>query len=75
MVDRLEKMNLVQRIRSDSDRRVIYVSTTDYFQEQFSGVRATAVDRFSDGLKDCSAEDIDAILKGLQLLNQALSEE
>ncbi|MBR1780731.1 MAG: MarR family transcriptional regulator [Oscillospiraceae bacterium] len=75
VVDRLEKLNLVQRIRSETDRRVIYVSTTDQFRDHFSEVRNSAVDRFTFSLKDVSEEDAATILKGLQLLRQAVSEE
>ena len=75
VVDRLEKMDLVQRVRSDPDRRVIYVSTTDHFQANFAKFKETACDRFSAALDALSPEDAKTVEQGLLLLNQALEGE
>lgn len=75
VVDRLEKMELVQRTRSDSDRRVIYVSTTEQFREHFAKFKATACDRFSAALNTLSPQDAQAMERGLMLLDQALQSE
>lgn len=75
VVDRLEKMELVQRTRSDSDRRVIYVSTTEQFREHFAKFKATACDRFSAALNTLSLQDAQAVERGLMLLDQALQSE
>lgn len=75
VVDRLEKMELVQRTRSDSDRRVIYVSTTEQFREHFAKFKATACDRFSAVLNTLSPQDAQAVERGLMLLDQALQSE
>lgn len=75
VVDRLEKMELVQRTRSDSDRRVIYVSTTEQFREHFAKFKATACDRFSAALNTLSPQDAQAVEQGLMLLDQALQSE
>lgn len=75
VVDRLEKMELVQRTRSDSDRRVIYVSTTEQFREHFAKFKVTACDRFSAALNTLSPQDAQAVERGLMLLDQALQSE
>ena len=75
VVDRLEKMELVQRTRSDSDRRVIYVSTTEQFREHFAKFKATACDRFSAALNTLSPQDAQAVERVLMLLDQALQSE
>ena len=75
VVDRLEKMELVQRTRSDSARRVIYVSTTEQFREHFAKFKATACDRFSAALNTLSPQDAQAVERGLMLLDQALQSE
>lgn len=75
VVDRLEKMGLVQRIRSDSDRRVIYVATTDQFRANFDTVKGISTNQFSEILKRMSEEDAQTVLRGLQLLNQAMRQE
>lgn len=74
VVDRLEKMDLVQRVRSDTDRRVIYVSTTERFRSHFKKVKNTAANQFSEALSSLSPEDVEAIHKGLSLLNQVLQD-
>lgn len=75
VVDRLEKMGLVQRIRSDSDRRVIYVTVTDLFRANFDAVKGISTNQFSEILKKMSDEDAQTVLRGLQLLNQAMRQE
>lgn len=75
VVDRLEKMNLVQRIRSDSDRRVIYVATTEKFQEGLQQLQNNASSQFSRTLDRLSSEEQQTILHGLQLLNQSLNQD
>ena len=74
VVDRLEKMDLVQRIRSDTDRRVIYVSTTERFRGHYSELRSTAADQFEQALSTLTPEQAETVRSGLALLNQALSD-
>lgn len=75
VVDRLEKMELVQRVRSESDRRVIYVTTTEQFQSNFAKLKDTSANQFSEILKGMPEEDAETVLRGLQLLNQAMRQE
>lgn len=74
VVDRLEKMNLVQRTRSDADRRVIYVSVTDQFHNYFSELSSTAADEFELALKTLTPEEVDTVRRGLALFKQALDD-
>lgn len=74
VVDRLEKMDLVQRIRSDTDRRVIYVSTTERFRSQFKQMKSSACGQFDQALRSLSREEAQTVLDGLSLLNRALQE-
>ncbi|MCD8047910.1 MAG: MarR family transcriptional regulator [Clostridiales bacterium] len=73
VVDRLERMDLVQRVRSDQDRRKIFVEVTDYYREVRAETSSYATDRFTQALKDLSEEEQDAILKGLNIFADALS--
>ncbi len=75
VVDRLEKMDLVQRVRSDSDRRVIYVATTEKFQQGLQQLQSNATSQFSRALDRLSEEEQQTILRGLQLLNQSLNQD
>lgn len=72
VVDRLEKMDLVERIRSDTDRRVIYVATTQNFKDQYTKAAASASDKFGAALGCLSEEEQLKVKEGLQLFGKAL---
>ncbi|MCD7881307.1 MAG: MarR family transcriptional regulator [Clostridiales bacterium] len=73
VVDRLERMDLVQRVRSDQDRRKIFVEVTDHYREVRAETSSYATDRFAQAMKDLSEEEQDAVLKGLNVFADALS--
>lgn len=75
VVDRLEKLGLVERKRSETDRRVIYVATTPRFQAQFNKVASSASDRFSQSLDDLSDRERQTVLEGLRLLHKTLADD
>lgn len=72
VVDRLEKMGLVERLRSETDRRVIYVSTTQRFKDQHAKVTASASDRFAQSLSCLSQQEQHTVKEGLALFRKAL---
>lgn len=75
IVDRLEKLELAKRTRSDADRRVIYVEATPRYNEMRVKVQ-TGVDEYFDGLLDTlEPGDREAIGHALELLDRALTEE
>ncbi|MCC8129894.1 MAG: MarR family transcriptional regulator [Clostridiales bacterium] len=73
VVDRLERMDLVQRVRSDQDRRKIFVQVTDHYRKVRTETTSYATDRFAEALKGISEEEQDMILNGLNIFNDALS--
>lgn len=72
VVDRLEKMGLAQRIRSDQDRRKIFVSVTDRYREIRTKTVNDASDRFAQALQALNEEEKRRILDGLNLLTEAM---
>lgn len=72
VVDRLEKMGLAQRIRSDQDRRKIFVSVTDRYREIRTKRVDDASDRFAQALQALNEEEKGRILDGLNLLTEAM---
>ena len=75
IVDRLEKLELAKRTRSDADRRVIYVEATPRYNEMRVKVQ-TGVDEYFDGLLDTlEPGEREAIGHALELLDRALTEE
>ena len=75
VVDRLEKMDLVRRLRSDTDRRVIYVDTTEKFQRGLIQMQHTASSQFGQALAQLSDDEQQTIRQGLELLNRALQSD
>lgn len=73
VVDRLEKLGLAQRIRSEQDRRKIFVSVTDQYREIRMKVVHEASDQFAKALQDLNQGEQERILDGLNLLAEALS--
>ena len=72
IVDRLEKLDLARRTRSEKDRRVIYVEVT----ERYLGLREEALgsvnDYFSTLVRDIAPEDRKQILRSLDILDRVL---
>lgn len=74
VVDRLEKMGLVKRVRSEADRRVIYVTTTNKFKNGLQKLTSNASNQFSRALENLSGEEQKTVLQGLKLLNRSLEQ-
>ena len=72
-MDRLEKLELARRERSENDRRVIYVSAT----EKYCAMRqkaATDVSGYFNSLLDTmTPEDRDMVARALRRLDEVLS--
>ena len=73
IVDRLEKQGVVERIRSEEDRRVIYIATTKSFNDQHKDFHKRMEENMHNLMGKGSAEDIDKIIDGLQTLKKLLS--
>lgn len=75
VVDRLERMGLVRRVRSESDRRVIYVETTEQYRDIREKTVTSVNNYFAQLLEDVSPEDQETIYRGLCLLGDVLKKE
>lgn len=73
IIDRLEKMNLVERVRSEEDRRVIYVALTDEYRAKQKKVEPSVSTYLAKLLKELSAEEMSAICESLDKLDAALA--
>ena len=74
IVDRLERLGLVKRERSEQDRRVIYVALTEEYASAQKRMEPNVSGYMSKLLKDLSDEELDAILQSLDKLDAILSE-
>lgn len=72
IIDRLEKQGMVQRIRSQEDRRVVYVDVTPKFKDAFEKNFKDMEKRFEEILNRADEKEIDTILNGLETLKKVL---
>lgn len=76
VIDRLEKLELAKRVRSETDRRVIYVEVTDKYKELQEKAEA-GVNEYFDKLLSThlTTQEREVIAQGLSLLDKALTAE
>ena len=75
IIDRLEKQGLVERTRSTEDRRVVYVKVSAEFQQNSKETFCRMEKNFEDILKKATPGEIDAIIKGLDTLEQLINKQ
>lgn len=74
IVDRLEKMGLVARIRSEEDRRVIHVGLTEKYRAGKRG--AVSVSAYlGKQLSSLSAQELDDIRAAMEKLERVLEQQ
>lgn len=74
IVDRLEKLGLAKRQRSETDRRVIYVTATDKYATLRDKAATDVRSYFSTLMENMSDEDRTLVATALQKLDEALSQ-
>ncbi|MEN8905851.1 MAG: MarR family transcriptional regulator [Clostridiales bacterium] len=72
IIDRLERQNRVERIRSKDDKRVVNVKIAKEFINEHEGIKKIAERSFEKLLNKGTKEEIDKILEGLEILNRIL---
>lgn len=75
IVDRLERMGLVERERSKEDRRVIYVGLTEEYRARQSDIAANVHSYFATLLDALDDEEKEIIRNGLLKLDEVLSRD
>lgn len=74
IIDRLEKMKLVQRVRSEEDRRVIYVELTKEYRAKQKTMEPNVSAYLGKMLETMSPEEIADIIAALDRLNAVLEQ-
>lgn len=74
VVDRLEKLEIVRRTRSELDRRVIYVEVTEKYYELRDRAKTGMNEYFNSLLDSLTTEEREQVSQGLKLLDQAMTE-
>lgn len=72
IVDRLEKLGLATRERSEEDRRVIYVAATEQYQELRKKAKTDVGGYFASVMEYLTPEDRAAVSTALGKLDDAL---
>ncbi|MEZ0537731.1 MarR family winged helix-turn-helix transcriptional regulator [Caldicellulosiruptoraceae bacterium PP1] len=72
IIDRLEKQQLVERVRSTEDRRVVYVRVTSKFEKMFQQYFKDIEKRFEESINKATPEELDKIFEGLNTLKNVL---
>ena len=73
IVDRLEKLERARRERSETDRRVIYVTATEKYQELRQKAKTDVSGYFASVLNAMEPQDREMVLAALEKLDQALT--
>ncbi|NMB39112.1 MAG: MarR family transcriptional regulator [Firmicutes bacterium] len=74
IINRLEKMNIVTRTRSEEDRRVIRISLTDEVKNVCPSIENKLKEFIYHMFDGVSDDDLSDIVKGLCLLDQIIAE-
>lgn len=72
IIDRLEKQKIVERIRSEEDRRVVFVRLTEEFKKNSEKVFKQVEEYIAEKINRASPEEIDKIIDGLDILKRIL---
>jgi len=74
IVDRLEKQGMVERVRSDTDRRVVYVQISPEFKEMHQSFHNRFEKNIENVMSKGTSEDLEKIFEGLSTLKKLLSD-
>lgn len=75
IIDRLEKQGIVERIRSEEDKRVVYVSLSKNTKKIHHDFHLKTEETVESLLGGGTPEDIDKILEGLNILKKLVISE
>lgn len=75
IIDRLEKQDIVKRIRSEEDRRIVYIELSSKGKEIVKEHKVIIKNFFNNTFSNISNEEIDIILTGLQTLKSVLNKK
>ena len=75
IIDRLENQGIVERTRSEEDRRVVYVTLSEHFEEMHKDFHKIAEKNIESLMKKGTPEDIGKITDGLNALKKLLGDE
>lgn len=72
IVDRMEKLGIIERTRSKEDRRVVYVSLSPNFREMHQTFHKRFEETIAKSINMGTPEELNIILDGLEILKKIL---
>ncbi|WP_348980959.1 MarR family transcriptional regulator [Desulfosporosinus sp. BG] len=72
IIDRLEKQGMVERKRSEQDKRVVYVSISSDFMERHKNFHKRLEESIENTMNKGTPEELDKIFEGLDALRKLL---
>ncbi|HBW36803.1 MarR family winged helix-turn-helix transcriptional regulator [Desulfosporosinus sp. BICA1-9] len=75
IVDRLEKQGMVERERSEKDRRIVYVKMSPNFKEMHQHFHKNLQLNIKDVMNKGTPEDLEIIFEGLSTLKKLLRDK
>lgn len=75
LVDRLEKMDAVRRLKSSEDGRVVLVSLTEEFREEYAVKFKEVESIWLKRIESASEDELQKIIDGLEALDKLLGKE
>jgi DNA-binding MarR family transcriptional regulator len=75
IIDRLEREQLVERIRDENDRRVVWIRSTEKVKEKFERVPIFSEEFYNKLFADISDAEMDQIVNALETLITKLERE
>lgn len=75
IIDRLEKQGLVERIRSEEDRRVVYVNVTPEFKKSTNEHFSVVEKKLEATMQGATLEELDSVIKGLETLKKVMDRQ
>ncbi|MGC9323021.1 MAG: MarR family winged helix-turn-helix transcriptional regulator [Kosmotogaceae bacterium] len=74
IIDRLVEKKIVQRKRSDEDRRIVTISLADEYRQPVKKGLNDFAQKMRKALSTITDEDVDSIIRGLEKLEKILKE-
>jgi DNA-binding MarR family transcriptional regulator len=75
IIDRLEQRDVVKRVRSEEDRRVVYVFLSDNAEELFKTFTKQSSENLAKMMKKATDEDREKIEEALHILQKLLDDD
>lgn len=72
ILDRLEKQEIVERTRSEEDRRIVYVSLSPKFEKIHQNFHKQMEEYVKNMIGEGSPDEINTIIEGLSILKRLL---